>query len=114
MKRDGDTTRDPRAGHEDRRERERDRAKMVAIGQLEARDIHVHDDADSEVVAELLEAVERFESVVASHGGDSMTNARDSSDPPRPRFVIPQRHADEGLRRYAQRIHHAADRLTGR
>jgi hypothetical protein len=113
MKHDGDE-RWGEARLDDRRERERERAKLVAIGQLERRDIHVHDDADPEVVAELLEAVERFESIVALQGGDSTVNTLDSSDPARPRFVVPQRHADEGLRRYAARIRTAAERLTGR
>jgi GGDEF domain-containing protein len=112
MKYDGDERENDRV--DERSERERERAKMVAVGQLERRGIHVHGDAHAEVVAELLEAVERFESIVASYGGDSMVNTLDSSDPPRPRFVIPQRHADEGLRRYAARIRAAAERLTGR
>jgi hypothetical protein len=97
-----------------RREVERERASRVAIGQLEQRDIHVQSDADPEVVAQLLEAVERFESVVAALGGDSMVNTLDSSDPSRPQFVIPQRWADEGLRSYAARIRQSADRLSGR
>lgn len=113
MKTDGnDRQRNERA--DERRERERERAKMVAIGQLERRSVHVQDDADPDVVVALLEAVERFESVVAAQGGDSMVNTLSSSDPSRPRFVIPQRHADEGLRRYAARIREAAERLLGR
>lgn len=106
-RRDDDST-------DERRYQERQRASRVAIGQLEQRDIHVHDDADPEVVAQLLEAVERFEGVVASLGGDSMVNTLDSTDPARPRFVIPQQRGDEGLRSYAGRIREAADRLSGR
>ena len=113
MNRDG-TDRPREEGDEERRERERERAKLVAIGQLERRSIHVQDDADPEAVVELLEAVERFESVVAAQGGDSMVNTLSSSDPSRPRFVIPQRNADEGLRRYTARIREAAERLLGR
>jgi hypothetical protein len=111
---DRDERRNDDGSADERRDQERQRASRVAIGQLEQRDIHVHDDADPEVVAQLLEAVERFEGVVASLGGDSMVNTLDSTDPSRPRFVIPQRRADEGLRSYARRIREAADRLTGR
>ena len=86
---------------------------MVAIGQLEHRGIHVRDDADPDLVADLLEAVERFEGAVAARGGDSMVNTLDSSSPPRGRFVLPERRADEGLRRYTARIRQAIDELMG-
>lgn len=103
-----------RSGADELREREVRRATEVAIGELEQRDIHVRDDAPPSLVAELLEAVERFEGAVAALGGDSMVNTLDSSAPAEPRFVIPRRHADEGLRRYAARIRQAADDLLRR
>lgn len=103
-----------RTGADELREREVRRATEVAIGELEQRDIHVRDDAPPSLVAELLEAVERFEGAVAALGGDSMVNTLDSSAPAEPRFVIPRRHADEGLRRYAARIRQAADDLLRR
>ena len=98
---------------DERREREITRATMVAIGQLERRGIHVRDDANPDLVADLLEAVERFEGAVSARGGDSMINALDSSDPARRRYVIPERRAVEGLRRYAVRIRQATDELMG-
>jgi hypothetical protein len=98
---------------DERRERELRRATMVAIGQLEHRGIHVRDDADPDLVADLLEAVERFEGAVAERGGDSMVNTLDSSEPSRRRFVIPERRADEGLRGYTARIRQATDDLMG-
>lgn len=106
--------RDDRPGREEldeRQLREIRRATMVAIGQLEQRGIHVRDDANPELVADLLEAVERFEGAVAARGGDSMVNTLDSSEPARRRFVIPERRADEGLRSYAGRIRQAAEDL---
>lgn len=98
---------------DERQEQEVRRATLVAIGQLERRGIEVRDDANPELVAELLEAVERFEATVAARGGDSMVNTLDSSAPSSPRFVIPERRADEGLRRYAARIRQATDELMG-
>jgi hypothetical protein len=100
-------------GDDERRIRERQRATSVAIGQLEQRDIHVRDDADPAAVAELLESVELFEAAVAARGGDSMVNTLDSSRPDRPRFVVPARQADEGIRRYSSRIRQAAEALRG-
>lgn len=96
---------------DERRQQELRRATMVAIGQLEQRGIQVRDDADPELVADLLEAVERFEAAVAARGGDSMVNTLDSSSPARARFVLPERRADEGLRRYTARIRQATDDL---
>jgi len=104
----------PRDEPDERRQQELRRATMIAVGQLEQRGIHVRDDADPDLVADLLEAVERFEGAVAARGGDSMVNTLDSSSPPRARFVLPERHADEGLRRYTARIRQAiAELMSG-
>lgn len=91
--------------------RDRARAAETAIGQLEQRDIRVEAGADPERVAELLEAVERFEGVVASLGGDSMINTLDSSQPERPQYVLPERARGESLADYASRVRGAAERL---
>ncbi len=98
---------------DERQEQEVRRATLVAIGQLERRGIEVRDDSDPELVAELLEAVERFEGAVAARGGDSMVNTLDSSEPVTPSFVVPERRADEGLRGYAARIRQATQELMG-
>ena len=75
MNRDG-TDRPREEGDEERRERERERAKLVAIGQLERRSIHVQDDADPEAVVELLEARGPSSLAVTLTGG----KARDAID----------------------------------
>jgi hypothetical protein len=56
--------------------------------------------------------VDRFESVVESRGGDTFTNAPDSSEPDNPAFVLPERGAREAVRAYVQRINEAAEQLT--
>ena len=65
-----------------------------------------------EELANLWSAVERFESVVEARGGDTMTNAPDSSQPDNPAFVLPERKARESAEDYSQRILDAAAELT--
>lgn len=101
------------AGVDERREREVERATMLALEQLEHRGIQVRDDANPDLVADLLEAVERFEAAVAARGGDSMVNTIESSEPAQRRFVLPVRRADEGIRSFTARVRQAAQALMG-
>lgn len=64
-----------------------------------------------EELADLWSAVEWFESTVEARGGDTMTNARDSSEPDNPRFVLPERRARESSADYTRRILAAAAEL---
>jgi hypothetical protein len=63
-------------------------------------------------LADLWSAVDRFESVVEARGGDTFTNAPDSSEPDNPAFVLPERRAREPVPEYVTRIVEAANRLT--
>jgi len=63
-------------------------------------------------LADLWSAVDRFESVVEARGGDTFTNAPDSSEPDNPAFVLPERRAREPVPEYVARIVEAANRLT--
>ncbi|HET7468992.1 MAG TPA: hypothetical protein VFJ81_04920 [Gemmatimonadales bacterium] len=63
-------------------------------------------------LADLWSAVDRFESVVEARGGDTFTNAPDSSEPDNPAFVLPERRAREPVPEYVARIQEAANRLT--
>ena len=87
------------------------RATQNVVAQLVQRRIEVSEDEDSDQLASLLSAVERFESAVAARGGDSMTNAPDSRRPDNRAFVLPRRAADESLEAYTQRVNDAADAL---
>jgi hypothetical protein len=62
--------------------------------------------------ADLWSAVDRVDSVVEARGGDTFTNAPDSSEPDNPAFVLPERRAREPVPAYVARIVEAAKRLT--
>ena len=85
------------------RDEERRAAMGEALARLEARGIAV-DRASSDELADLLAAVERFEALVESRGGDLMVDDLRSSAPDDPSFVLPRRHAHEPLLTYIARI----------
>lgn len=88
------------------------RAAATVRGQLEERDVRLHDDDSPEQLADMLSAVETFEAAVRARGGDSYTNTPRSSDPDRDEFVIPTRGDDEAAPAYTRRIEAAADRIA--
>lgn len=62
-------------------------------------------------LANLLDAVERFEGAVEAHGGDLMVDDLKSPQPDDPHFVLPRRARGEGLRAYIGRIDEATGNL---
>jgi hypothetical protein len=90
---------------------EQRRARDETADRLRDRGIAVYPRDPDEDAADLLEAVERFETVVESHGGDLLVNRVGSSESQDPRFVPPARRSDEGLTEYRLRIEAATDRL---
>ncbi|HUL49522.1 MAG TPA: hypothetical protein VLT79_05845 [Gemmatimonadales bacterium] len=86
-------------------------AARETTARLRERGVNVSEDEAPEDLAFLLEAVERFETEVESHGGDLMMDDLKSSRPDDPHFVLPARAAREQLRSYAERIDAAATRL---
>lgn len=96
------------------REEERSHAADMAYAQLRQRSVNVTGDEPAEELAQLLEAVERFELAVSAVGGDRMTNAPDSTDPDDRRLVLPERNAGEGAGAYAERVSVAAERILQR
>lgn len=97
--------------HRTPEERDVARANATILGMLATRGISVDPGTSGDDLAYLLDAVELFEEAVARAGGDSMTNALDSSEPDDPRFVLPTRREGEGVRGYALRLRAAASRL---
>ncbi len=91
---------------------DRARAREHNLDVLGQRGILLFGDETDGELADLWSAVDRFESVVESRGGDTFTNAPDSSEPDNPAFVLPERSAREPVRAYVQRINEAAERLT--
>jgi len=62
-------------------------------------------------LADLLSAVERFESAVEAHGGDLMVDDLKSSRPDDRHFVLPRRAQAESARAYIVRIDAATEAL---
>lgn len=89
-------------------------ARQEAEYRLSERGIRV-DRADSdEEVANLLDAIERFEAAVEAKGGDLFVNRIGSSEPEDPAFVPPERRAGEPAADYRRRIETAAGAIRSR
>jgi hypothetical protein len=89
-------------------------ARQEAEYRLSERGIRVErTDADEEV-ADLLDAIERFEAAVEAKGGDLFVNRIGSPEPADPAFVPPERLPGEPATDYRRRIEAAADALRGR
>ena len=88
------------------------RAREHNLDVLGQRGVLLLGDETDDDLADLWSAVDRFESVVEARGGDTLTNAPDSSEPDNPAFVLPERRAREPVAEYVVRIVEAANRLT--
>ncbi|HEY1177840.1 MAG TPA: hypothetical protein VGF17_16920 [Phytomonospora sp.] len=88
------------------------RAREHNLDVLGQRGVLLLGNETDEELADLWSAVDRFESVVEARGGDTFTNAPDSSEPDNPAFVLPERRAREPVPEYVARIVEAANRLT--
>lgn len=78
---------------------------------LRSRGIAVTGAEKPEDLADLLEAVERFERAVEAHGGDLMVDDLKSPQPDDRHFVLPRRDRGEALQAYIRRIEEAMTRL---
>lgn len=94
------------------RREERTKAATEITGRLMQKGIDVSDSEDPADLADLLSAVERFETAVENSGGDLMVNSPGSADPQNPEFVVPSRKADETIGAYISRIDEATERLS--
>ena len=103
---------EPRHEMLDPHRRDERRAAAVEVsGRLAQKGIEVSPDEDPAELADLLSAVEDFESAVIAAGGDLMINSPESSDPQDSRFVIPRREKGESLEDYRERIVSATEGL---
>jgi hypothetical protein len=89
-------------------------ARQEAEYRLSERGIRIEPTDSDEEVADLLDAIERFEAAVESKGGDLFVNRIGSSEPEDPAFVPPQRREGEAAADYRRRIEAAADGLRRR
>jgi hypothetical protein len=93
---------------------EQQRARREAVDRLADRGIPSFPQDEDEELADLLDAVERFEETVEARGGDLMVNRLGSPDPEDPAFVPPARGSGEAVGAYRRRVEQAIDRLRQR
>jgi len=86
-------------------------AAREAADRLRSRGVTLTGTEPAGELGDLLSAVERFETVVESHGGDLMVDDLNSSRPDDRHFVLPRRSTGEGVRAYIGRIDAAAEQL---
>ena len=89
-------------------------ARQEAEYRLAERGIRVDSGDSDEGVADLLDAIERFEAAVEAKGGDLFVNRIGSSEPEDPAYVPPQRRDGESASEYRLRVETAADALRRR
>ena len=94
------------------RSEEQLRAQQHVAELLTHRGVLLAGDETGRELADLWSAVDEFESIVEARGGDTLTNAPDSSQPDNPAFVLPERRACETAGDYSLRILQAAAALT--
>jgi hypothetical protein len=93
------------------REEEQRSARADAADRLRDRGIPVHERDSDDDVANLLDAIERFEAAVEALGGDLMVNRIGATEPQNPAFVPPSRGRDKPARQYHDRLLAAASSL---
>jgi hypothetical protein len=96
---------DPHRAEEQRHAREEAEARLRGRGV-----VVLAEDSDEEV-ADLLDAIERFETAVESRGGDLFVNRIGSPQPESPEFVPPVRRDGERAAEYRARIDRAGGQL---
>lgn len=95
------------------REEELQAAVVETVGRLHTRGIEASAAEAPEDLVDLLTAVERFEDIVESLGGDLFVDDLNSSRPEDRRFVVPRRLSGEPVRSYLRRVDEAAAQLRG-
>ena len=90
---------------------ERSHVAAEVADRLRRRGIELAGTEQPDELADLLAAVERFESAVEAHGGDLMVDDLKSSRPDDRHFVLPRRARAESVRAYVARIDGATEEL---
>ncbi len=89
-------------------------ARIDAEDRLRDRGIPLFPSDADEALADVLDAIERFESAVEAQGGDLMVNRIGSREPQDAAFVPPIRERDESAADYRARVLAAATALRHR
>lgn len=93
------------------RREERASLHSELLARLEQKGVRLTAKGSDAEMADLLSAIDSFESAVELSGGDTMVDSPDSSEPERPDWVLPHPHDDESVATYTERVNSAADRL---
>lgn len=96
------------------RREERLHVRQEAIAHLESRGVHITGAESDREIADLEDAVERFEQEVDAHGGDLFVDTGSAREPDDPLFVLPKRHGHEPVAEYLGRIDEATIRVHRR
>lgn len=86
------------------RREERSSLRSELLARLEQKGVQLMAHASDAELADLLSAIDNFESAVERAGGDLMVDSPDSSEPERPEWVLPHPHDDESVAIYIKRV----------
>ncbi len=81
------------------------------IARLDQKGVRLIAQGSDAELADLLSAIDAFETAVENAGGDLMVDSPDSSEPERPEFVLPHLHDNESVATYTRRVISATARL---
>ena len=84
------------------------------IARLDQKGVQPAAGASDAELADLLSAIDAFETAVENAGGDLMVDSPSSSEPERPEFVLPHPHDEESVATYTRRVQAATARLGKR
>jgi hypothetical protein len=96
------------------RAEEQDTARAAGAARLQGVGIRLTGMESSDDIADLLDAVDRFEQAVESRGGDLMVDeapAGQVAEPDDPEFLLPARRHGEAVDSYIRRIIETAGRI---
>jgi hypothetical protein len=93
------------------REQERAVLHQEMVARLHQKGLMIPGDAPTDDLADLLSAIDQFETAVEKAGGDLFVDSPTSSQPERPEFVLPHMTDDESIPAYTRRVQSATERL---
>jgi hypothetical protein len=99
------------------RDEERAGVELEVAARLRSRGVQLTGKERPDEMADLLDAVDQFESAVEAHGGDLLVDTPTPRDrarveqPDNPAYVLPVRALDESVTSYISRIGEAAEQL---
>lgn len=109
-------SRKPSAG-DDERGPELARVDREVAGRIAAKGVHLRGNETSEQLADIDDAIERFEKAVEARGGDLMMDeppAGRAGEPDQERFRLPARGPDMTVEQYVESLARAVDALHQR